>query len=144
MIKRFIKDNRGQVLYAVIVAIMFIGLLSMTAMGLTLKNYQASLQKQQRVSDYYAADAVAELIRIGDDRLKFVENESKIYVNAAFEKVADPENSPYSIVVTKDGAKYTIQTDTATIVTEIVVTKDGAHKFNSWEVSYHAVQTEGK
>ena len=38
MTKRFFKDNRGQVLYAVIVAVMFIGLLSMTAMGLTLKN----------------------------------------------------------------------------------------------------------
>ena len=124
MIKRFIKDNRGQVLYAVIVAIMFIGLLSMTAMGLTLKNYQASLQKQQRVSDYYAADAVAELIRIG-----------KIPVDSGETR----EISEYGVTVTNNDGIYIIEAGTATIKTTI-----DQQKFVSWEVSYHAVQTEGK
>ena len=135
MIKRFIKDNRGQVLYAVIVAIMFIGLLSMTAMGLTLKNYQASLQKQQRVADYYAADAVAELIRIG----KIEVSGDTILIDA---KTFTPSNDG-AIVVTKvatqDGDAYKIQTDTATLTVSI----EGG-QFESWEVSYHAVQTEGK
>ena len=135
MIKRFIKDNRGQVLYAVIVAIMFIGLLSMTAMGLTLKNYQASLQKQQRVSDYYAADAVAELIRIG----KIEVSGDTVLIDA---KTFTPSNDG-TIVVTKvatqDGDAYKIQTDTATLTVSI----EGG-QFESWEVSYHAVQTEGK
>ena len=124
MIKRFIKDNRGQVLYAVIVAIMFIGLLSMTAMGLTLKNYQASLQKQQRVSDYYAADAVAELIRIGKISVDSEENR---------------EISEYGVTVTNKDGIYIIEAGTATIKTTI-----DQQKFVSWEVSYHAVQTEGK
>lgn len=122
--KRFIKDNRGQVLYAVIVAIMFIGLLSMTAMGLTLKNYQASLQKQQRVSDYYAADAVAELIRIGKISVDSEENR---------------EISEYGVTVTNKDGIYIIEAGTATIKTTI-----DQQKFVSWEVSYHAVQTEGK
>ena len=122
MIKRFIKDNCGQVLYAVIVAIMFIGLLSMTAMGLTLKNYQASLQKQQRVSDYYAADAVAELIRIG-----------KISVDSEEKQ----EISEYGVTVTNQDGFYIIEAGTATIKTTI-----DQQKFVSWEVSYHAVQTQ--
>lgn len=137
MIKRFIKDNRGQVLYAVIVAIMFIGLLSMTAMGLTLKNYQASLQKQQRVSDYYAADAVAELIRI--EKIQFEEGETELYLNADYTKVN--REDPYAVFVTKEGNVYTIRTDTATIKAEI---DTGDHKFHSWEVSYHAVQTQAE
>ena len=60
MLKKFIKDNRGQVLYAVLVTVMFVGMISMLTMGLTLRNYNVALQKQQRVADYYAADAVAE------------------------------------------------------------------------------------
>ncbi len=135
MTKRFFKDNRGQVLYAVIVAVMFIGLLSMTAMGLTLKNYQASLQKQERVADYYAADAVAELIRI--EKIKFEEGETELYLNADYTKVN--REDPYSVFVTKEGNVYTIRTDTATIKAEIDTVNQ---EFHSWEVSYHAVQTQ--
>ena len=124
MIKRFIKDNRGQVLYAVIIAIVFIGMLSMTAMGLTLKNYQVSLQKQQRVADYYAADAVAELIRIGKISVDSEENQ---------------EISEYGVTVTNKDGIYIIEAGTATIKTTI-----DQQKFVSWEVSYHAAQTEGE
>lgn len=65
MTKKFIKDNRGQVLYAVIVTVMFMGVLSMIAMGMTLKNYQSAVKKQENLRNYYAADAVVEKIRVG-------------------------------------------------------------------------------
>ena len=126
MIKRFIKDNRGQVLYAVLVAVMFIGMLSMITMGLTLKNYQAAVNKQQHVSDYYAADAVAELIRI----------------SALPAEVELTDNVPVEIdavTVTKKGDTYTIESATATIVAEIDVSNE---QFKSWEVSYHADKTQ--
>ena len=126
MIKRFIKDNRGQVLYAVLVTVMFIGMLSMITMGLTLKNYNASLNKQQHVSDYYAADAVAELIRIGE---KAVDPGETIIVYFEGE----------SVEVKNNNGTYEIVTDTASIVTEIDTVN---RKFKSWEVSYHAVETE--
>lgn len=116
MIKRFIKDNRGQVLYAVLVTVMFIGMLSMITMGLTLKNYNASLNKQQHVSDYYAADAVAELIRIGE---------------------YEANKNDWNEVVKIDGDVYEITCGTVTITTTIE-----SGKFTSWEVSYHAVETE--
>ncbi len=117
MTKKFIKDNRGQVLYAVIVTIMFMGVLSMITMGLTLNNYNAALNKQQHVSDYYTADAVAELLRIGAEQI-------------------DPENSISEI----KGARvhyaneiYTITYGTVTIVTKI----NADNQFERWEVSYH-------
>lgn len=66
MTKKFIKDNRGQVLYAVIVTVMFMGVLSMIAMGMTLKNYQSAVKKQENLRNYYAADAVVERIRVGE------------------------------------------------------------------------------
>ena len=124
MTKRFLKDNRGQVLYAVLVTVMFMGVLSMITMGLTLKNYNAALNKQQHVSDYYAADAVAELIRIG-----------KVTVD----NNGEPEIVSFDgdVKVTNTDGTYTIVTDTATIVTRI---NNG--KFESWEVSYHAAETE--
>ena len=138
MTKRFIQDNRGQVLYAVIITIMFVGLLSMIAMGLTLKNYQAAQQKQQRVTDYYAADAVAELIRMNE--LKFESDETEIYIDDNFEKIEIPGETSYSIVVTKkDGGVYEIAADTVTLSVTI---KD--QKFTNWEVSYHAVKTEAE
>lgn len=117
MMKRFIKDNRGQVLYAVVVTVMFLSVLSMIAMGLTLQNYHAAAQKQQHVTDYYAADAVAELIRI----------------NAAVDQ------EYWDVEVSNDGAEYTIVRGTVTITTVI----EGG-EFKSWEVSYHAAteQTE--
>ena len=119
MIKRFVKDNRGQVLYAVLVTVMFIGMLSMITMGLTLKNYNASLNKQQHVSDYYAADAVAELIRIGEYEAN--------------------KNAWNAVVTNDDSGEYTITCGTVTITTTI----DIANKeYKSWEVSYHAVETE--
>ncbi len=122
MIKRFIKDNRGQVLYAVIVTVMFMGVVSMITMGLTLSNYRAALQKQQHVTDYYAADAAAELIRLGSP-LEDVKTQWNV-------SVSDPE--------TVDGVStYTITYGTVTIVTAIQ-----GDEFKSWEVSYHAVQTE--
>ncbi|MBE6675535.1 MAG: hypothetical protein E7594_01705 [Ruminococcaceae bacterium] len=65
MTKKFIKDNRGQVLYAVVVTVMFVGVLSMITMGMTLKNYQNAVKKQENIRNYYAADAVVEKIRVG-------------------------------------------------------------------------------
>ncbi len=126
MTKRFIKDNRGQVLYAVIVTVMFLGVLSMIAMGLTLQHYHASVQKQERVSDYYAADAVAELIRIG-----------KITVNGEVKVDAETFTVDDSgeILVKKEEATYKITAGTVTLDVEIQ-----GDKFISWEVSYHAKQ----
>lgn len=122
MIKRFIKDNRGQVLYAVIVTVMFMGVVSMITMGLTLSNYRAALQKQQHVTDYYAADAAAELIRLGSPL-----EEVKTQWNVS---VSDPET-------VDEVSTYTITYGTVTIVTAIQ-----GDEFIRWEVSYHAVQTE--
>lgn len=124
MIKRFIKDNRGQVLYAVLVTIMFIGMLSMITMGLTLKNYNASLNKQQRVSDYYAADAVAEMLRIGVPE----ETAKSEWKDAIIGKVELEE----SRIV-----EYTITYGTVTIITSIDTENQ---KYTSWEVSYHAAE----
>ena len=133
MMKKFIKDNRGQVLYAVIVTVMFMGVVSMITMGLTLSNYRAALQKQQHVTDYYAADAVAELIRM--DELSVAFDEAGIAkINAETYDVAD-ESTTSVITVLKEDNTYTITTDTATIVTTIE-----GKKFISWEVSYHAEQ----
>ena len=135
--KKFIKDNRGQVLYAVIVTIMFMGVLSMIAMGLTLSNYRAALQKQQHVSDYYAADAVAELIRIGALPVDLTDN---VPAEIDAETYGYADNDSTSIVtVTKKDDTYTIESATATIVAEIDVENK---QFKSWEVSYHAVETE--
>ncbi len=104
-----------------IVTVMFMGVLSMIAMGLTLKNYNAALDKQQHVSDYYAADAVAELIRIGKEQVE------------PSDAVVDIQGAQ---VQYKDEA-YIITYGTVTITTKI----DTASKeFNSWEVSYHAAQ----
>ena len=136
--KRFIKDNRGQVLYAVIVAVMFVGRLSMTAMGLTLKNYQSAVKKQQHVSDYYVADAVAELFRVGDITADENGNVQVDKENPVFADVfADVEN----IVVEKNDNTYIITVDTVTIKMTIKVV-DEKTVFTSWEVSYHAVETE--
>lgn len=141
MIKRFIKDNRGQVLYAVIVTVMFMGVVSMITMGLTLSNYRAALQKQQHVTDYYAADAVAELIRM--DELSVAFDEAGIAkINAETYDVAD-ESTTSVITVLKEDNTYTITTDTATIKMTIVEVEDNGTKYNvfeSWEVSYHAEQ----
>lgn len=116
--KRLIKDNRGQMLYAVIVTMMFISMLAMIAMGLTLKNYHAAVQKQQHVTDYYAADAVAELIRIN--------------------KYDPADESWQDVTVTVlDDAYYEITCRTVTIRT--IINQD-KQIFESWEVSYHAEQ----
>ncbi len=128
--KKFMKDNRGQVLYAVIVTVMFMGVLSMIAMGLTLSNYHDALDKQQHVSDYYAADAVAELIRIG----KLPVSDTPTKIDAETFETAE-ESSTRVVTVEKNGNAYTITADTATIVMTI---ED--NKFTSWEVSYHAEQ----
>ena len=134
MIKRFIKDNRGQVLYAVLVSIMFIGMLSMIAMGLTLKNYNAALNKQQHVSDYYAADAVAELLRIGMN----VEDVEQEWQGVEIDQA--PNNDD-------DAVQYTITYGTVTIITEITTVTENEQTrtiFKSWEVSYHAVETQAE
>ena len=136
MIKKFIKDNRGQVLYAVIVTVMFVGLISMTTMGLTLRNYNAAVQKQQHVSDYYAADAVAELIRVG----KIIVEDSAVINAATYDPVANPDGAPLnSIFVTRGDDVYVITCGTVTIKATIDVVNQ---QFKSWEVSYHAAQTE--
>jgi hypothetical protein len=126
VIKKFIKDNRGQVLYAVIVTVMFVGLISMTTMGLTLRNYNAAVQKQQHVSDYYAAGAVAELIRIGS----VSENQDQEF---------DVEFENITVHVVYANETYTITCGTVTIESKIDV---DSQQFNSWEVSYHAAKPE--
>ena len=117
MTKKFIKDNRGQVLYAVLVTVMFLGVLSMITMGLTLQNYHATQQKQAHVTDYYAADAAAELLRIG-------------------KSVEDIQNEWTDVQIDDSGAGYyEITYGTVTIKTDIDTSEQ---KFTSWEVSYHA------
>ena len=145
MTKRFVKDNRGQVIYAVIITMVFIGMLAMIAMGLTLKNYHAAQQKQQRTADYYAADAVAELIRIGEfeeiqainegagDKLLLINLET--YAVISQEDAANAE-AIATVTWTSDNV-YTIVTDTATVVAKIA-----DNKFHSWEVSYHAAKAQ--
>ena len=118
MMKMFIKDNRGQVLYAVLVAVVFLAVLSMIAMGLTLQHYHAAAIKQQHVTDYYEADAAAELIRSGQDLNK---------IREAWDVEITQPNADEGI------AYYTITCRTVTIRTEIE-----AGQFKSWEVSYHA------
>jgi len=117
MTKKFIKDNRGQVLYAVIVTVMFLGVLSMIAMGLTLQHYHASVQKQERVSDYYAADAAAELLRLNTATIEAIEAEWNVEIE---------------IVST---GNYNIKCGTVTLTVGIE-----NKNFTSWEVSYHAKQ----
>ena len=138
MTKRFVKDNRGQVIYAVIITMVFIGMLAMIAMGLTLKNYHAAQQKQQRTADYYAADAVAELIRIGEidiDGRDPVSIDLETYTVILQEDAANAE-AIATVTWTGDDV-YTIVTDTATVVAKIA-----DNKFHSWEVSYHAAKAQ--
>ena len=138
MTKRFVKDNRGQVIYAVIITMVFIGMLAMIAMGLTLKNYHAAQQKQQRTADYYAADAVAELIRIGEiviDGSDPVSIDLETYTVISQGNAANAE-AIATVTRTSDNV-YTIVTDTATVVAKIA-----NNKFHSWEVSYHAAKAQ--
>ena len=123
MMKKFIKDNRGQVLYAVIVTVMFMGVVSMITMGLTLSNYRAALQKQQHVTDYYAADAAAEMLRINGNTIDAIESSWDVDIS---EPTLDNEITYY--IITND-----------TVTLEVGI-KD--KQFKHWEVSYHAVQTE--
>ena len=120
MTKKFIKDNRGQVLYAVLVTVMFLGVLSMITMGLTLQNYHATQQKQAHVTDYYAADAAAELLRIGEENLETIKNDWNVEISGP--DVDDNGVTHYEI--------------TNTTVTIEIGIKD--QEFTSWEVSYHA------
>ena len=135
MTKRFVKDNRGQVIYAVIITMVFIGMLAMIAMGLTLKNYHAAQQKQQRTADYYAADAVAELIRIGEI---VIDGSDPVSIDLETYKIVTTEQSTVVATVTRTSDNvYTIVTDTATVVAKIA-----DNKFHSWEVSYHAAKAQ--
>ena len=131
MLKKFIKDNRGQVLYAVLVTVMFVGMISMLTMGLTLRNYNVALQKQQRVADYYAADAAAEMLRLG-----IAVNQ----VQDAYEGVIIME------VPGENNQAYTITCGTVTITMKLLeITPSGEddtviapkYEFSRWEVSYH-------
>ena len=142
MLKKFIKDNRGQVLYAVLVTVMFVGMISMLTMGLTLRNYNVALQKQQRVADYYAADAVAEQIRIGAIQLQ--------------EDASGQQQIYDDIWVKRSGNQYVIIAGTVTITMELELCAVGdniagsidgepatepiapQYEFSRWEVSYHA------
>lgn len=125
MTKKFLKDNRGQMLYAVLVAVIFLSMLAMLAMGLTLQNYHAAQQKQQHVSDYYAADAAAEMLRIDDSvtdaDVAAIETEWKV-------EITPPAAGK---------AYYEITGGTVTIKATIE-----NQNFTSWEVRYHAVETE--
>ena len=121
--KRLIKDNRGQMLYAVIVTVMFVSMLAMIAMGLTLKNYHAAVQKQQHVTDYYAADAAAEMLRINGDTIDAIESSWDV-------DISEPTSD--------NGITYYIITND-TVTLEVGIKEK---QFKHWEVSYHAVQTE--
>lgn len=126
MTKKFLMDNRGQVLYAVLVTVMFLGVLSMITMGLTLQHYHAAQQKQAHVTDYYAADAVAEMLRIqGDSNIEAIETEWNVEIDNSIE--------------VNEIKYYTIEHGTVTLTVGI---KD--KEFKSWEVSYHAVETQAE
>ena len=131
MTKRFLKDNRGQVLYAVLVTVMFLGVLSMITMGLTLQHYHAAQQKQAHVTDYYAADAVAELIRCG------------AYTIVDFEKPLENQNEEirhWGVTATVENGINIVTCSTAEIRFTIGTNEQNEKVFTSWEVSYHAKQ----
>lgn len=155
MTKKFLKDNRGQVLYAVLVTVMFLGVLSMITMGLTLQHYHAAQQKQAHVTDYYAADAVAELLRIGEIS---VSDEEKMFNPDDFTEATDYEDKN-NVYVKKDGTHNGGEGDDAFVVNTYIITKGTvtltveiqtptvetkAPTFVSWEVSYHAVETQAE
>ena len=155
MTKKFIKDNRGQVLYAVLVAVMFVSVLSMIALGLSLQHYYSAQQKQAHIVDYYAADAVAELIRVG----AITVSDEEVKLNAESFAVATDEDKRV-ILVKKDGETQSVKNDenvdiytidtyvitvgTVTLTVGIQTPTDAPQetKFNRWEVRYHEVETE--
>lgn len=133
MTKKFLKDNRGQVLYAVLVTVMFLGVLSMITMGLTLQHYHAAQQKQAHVTDYYAADAVAELIR--NNKIEITVENAIVLIDIQNFEIASEGECENPVSVKKEGTIYTITAETVTLTVDIQ-----GDKFTSWEVSYHAKQ----
>lgn len=141
MLKKFIKDNRGQVLYAVLVTVMFVGMISMLTMGLTLRNYNVALQKQQRVADYYAADAAAEMLRLGIA----VNQVMDAYEGVEIIEVPGENNQAYTI--TCGTVTITMELKLCAVEENIVEAGDEdsvpepiapQYEFSRWEVSYHA------
>ena len=139
MLKKFIKDNRGQVLYAALVTVMFVGMISMLTMGLTLRNYNVALQKQQRVADYYAADAAAEMLRLG------------IAVNQVMDayegvEIAVPDENNQAYTIRCGTVMITMELKLCAVEENIAEAGDGnsvpepiapQYEFSRWEVSYH-------
>lgn len=131
MTKKFWKDNRGQMIYAVVVAVMFLSVLSMIAMGLSLQHYHAAVQKQENIANYYKADAVAELIR------KDVYNPN----NPDHVKLIQ---SQWDCTIEINGEVITLRCDNVSITftKETLSPSEGEESgktvFTSWEVSYNA------
>lgn len=144
MTKKFWKDNRGQMIYAVVVAIMFLSVLSMIAMGLSLQHYHAAVQKQENIVDYYAADAVAELVRkrLGGFEVAELQSDSESEEKTPYEEEFD---DVYALAVTEWQAKVSaptiveeVPTYTITRGSVKIVVGIQNNEFTSWEVSYNA------
>ena len=154
MTKKFIKDNRGQVLYAVVVTVMFVGVLSMITMGMTLKNYQNAVKKQENIQNYYAADAVVEMIRVDLEKTVDIEELENKWsgmeiTNDSHDTVSTEYIETYTIkyysVTIKVGMKVVVEEITSSEETTEETTEETAEASTkvtrtiiSWEVSYNA------
>ena len=130
MMKKIRVDNRGQVLYVVLVGVIFAVMLSMLTMGLTLKNYRISVLRQQHITDYYAADAVAELLYIDEDICDDGET-ATVTVGKTDVYVQRTENT---YVLTTPTVQLTVQISTNDVTY--------ANQFTRWEVRYGTYETE--
>ncbi|MBR2445687.1 MAG: hypothetical protein IKB28_03360 [Clostridia bacterium] len=149
MTKKFIKNNRGQVLYAVVVTVMFVGVLSMITMGMTLKNYQNAVKKQENLRNYYAADAVVEMIRVDLEKTVDIEELENKWpgmeiTNDSHDTVSTEYIETYTIkyysVTIKVGMKVVEEITSSEETTE--ETAEASTKVTrtiiSWEVRYNA------
>ncbi|MBQ7378609.1 MAG: hypothetical protein IJW70_02880 [Clostridia bacterium] len=153
MTKKFWKDNRGQMIYAVVVAVMFLSVLSMIAMGLSLQHYHAAVQKQENIANYYKADAAVEIIRIELMKAESAAAEEPAPTEAAEENGENAENEQSPLLA--EDTKNKIQSDWGVTISNLTKT-DGVYtytvscgnvavtvsmknnEFTSWEVSYNA------
>ena len=131
MTKKFWKDNRGQMIYAVVVAIMFLSVLSMIAMGLSLQHYHAAVQKQENIANYYKVDAAAELIRKGEyDPTK---QEDIDLIQSQWGCTIETNEDAITLRCNNVSITFTTQT-----LPPLEGEESGKTVFTSWEVSYNA------
>lgn len=154
MTKKFWKDNRGQMIYAVVVAIMFLSVLSMIAMGLSLQHYHAAVQKQENIANYYKVDAAAEMIRIelmkaenatpeeaAEENGENAENEqSPLLAEDTINTIQNDWDVTISNLTKNDGADGAdgVYTYTVSCGNVAVTVSMENNEFTSWEVSYNA------